>query len=117
MVGVRTNRLELDELWAFVQRKRRQHQAPGMDSRVTGDQYTYVAMSPSSRAIISYLTGKRTSDFGSADGTHTGNDNPMNFDPVLRPASLNMVAQSRVSHLRIPLTHRRTSKPPPVRGP
>jgi hypothetical protein len=32
MVGVRTNRPELDELWAFVQRKRRQLQAPGMDA-------------------------------------------------------------------------------------
>jgi transposase-like protein len=29
---------------------------------VTGDQYTYVAMSASSRVIISYLTGKRNSE-------------------------------------------------------
>lgn len=62
MVGVRTNRLELDELWAYVQRKRRQHQAPGTDGPVTGDQYTYVAMSASSRAVISYLTGKRNGE-------------------------------------------------------
>jgi IS1 family transposase len=62
MVGVRTNRLELDELWAYVQRRRRQHQAPGTDGPVTGDQYTYVAMSASSRAIISYLTGKRNGE-------------------------------------------------------
>jgi IS1 family transposase len=62
MVGVRTNRLELDELWAYVQRKRRQHQKPGSDGPVTGDQYTYVALSASSRAIVSYLTGKRTGD-------------------------------------------------------
>lgn len=62
MVGVRTNRLELDELWAFVQRKRRWHQKPGSDGPVTGDQYTYVALSASSRAIVSYLTGKRTSE-------------------------------------------------------
>src|SRR4051812_52296 len=61
-VGVRTNRLELDELWAFVQRKRRWHQKPGADGPVTGDQYTYVALSASSRAIVSYLTGKRSSD-------------------------------------------------------
>ena len=51
MVGIRSNRLELDELWAFVQRKRRWHQKPGSDGPVTGDQYTYVAMSASSRAI------------------------------------------------------------------
>lgn len=62
MVGIHTNRLELDELWAYVQRKRRQHQAPGTDGPVTGDQYTYVALSASTRAIVSYLTGKRTSE-------------------------------------------------------
>lgn len=62
MVGVRTGRLELDELWAFVQRKRRWHQKPGADGPVTGDQYTYVALASSSRAIVSYLTGKRSSE-------------------------------------------------------
>jgi IS1 family transposase len=62
MVGVRTNRLELDELWAFVQRKRRWHQQPGADGPVTGDQYTYIALAASSRAIVSYLTGKRSTE-------------------------------------------------------
>lgn len=62
VVGVRTGRLELDELWAFVRRKRRQHQKPTTDGPVTGDQYTYVALASSSRAIVSYLTGKRTSE-------------------------------------------------------
>src|SRR3954468_14148693 len=62
MVGVRTNRLELDELCAFVQRSRRWHQKPGLDGPVTGGRYTYVAMPASSRAIISYLTGKRSSE-------------------------------------------------------
>ena len=41
--------------------------AAGTKSRVptapvTGDQYTYIALGASSRAIISYLTGKRTSE-------------------------------------------------------
>ncbi len=62
MVGVRTSRLELDELWAFVKRKRRQHQKPGADGPVTGDHYTFIALASSSRAIVSYLTGKRTSE-------------------------------------------------------
>ncbi len=62
MVGVRTGRLELDELWSFVQRKRRQHQKLGADGPVTGDQYTFIALASSSRAIVSYLTGKRTSE-------------------------------------------------------
>jgi hypothetical protein len=35
MVGVRTSRLELDELWAFMQRSRRWHQKPGLDGPVT----------------------------------------------------------------------------------
>ncbi len=62
MVGIRVNRIECDELWSFVQRKRRWHQKPGADGPVTGDQYTYIALGASSRAIISYLTGKRTSE-------------------------------------------------------
>lgn len=62
MVGVRTGRLELDELWSFVQRKRRQHQKPGAEGPVTGDQYTFIALASSSRAIVSYLTGKRISE-------------------------------------------------------
>lgn len=45
-----------------MQRKRRWHQKPGLDGPVTGDQYTYVALSASSRAIVSYLTGKRSSE-------------------------------------------------------
>ncbi len=61
MVGVRTSRLELDELWAFVMRRRRQNENRA-DIAVTGDQYTYVALSASSRAIIAYRTGKRTTD-------------------------------------------------------
>src|SRR5256885_17267585 len=61
-VGIRSGRLELDELWAFMGRKRRQHQKPGADSPVTGDQYTYVALASSSRAIVSFLTGKRTTE-------------------------------------------------------
>jgi len=62
VVGVRTGRLELDELWTFVQRKRRWHQKPGADGPVTGDQYTYVALASSLRAIVSYLTGKRSAE-------------------------------------------------------
>jgi IS1 family transposase len=61
-VGIRSGRLELDELWAYVGRKRRQHQKPGADSPVTGEQYTYVALASSSRAIVSYLTGKRSTE-------------------------------------------------------
>src|SRR3989442_367992 len=57
MNGLRVNRLELDELWAFVGRKRRQHEKP-IPGDPRGDQYTYVALASSTRAIIAYRTGK-----------------------------------------------------------
>lgn len=56
-VGIRTGRLELDELWAFVGKKQKRvqrHEIP-----VKGDQYTFVALAASARAIVAYRTGKR----------------------------------------------------------
>jgi IS1 family transposase len=65
MVGLRVNRIEMDELWAYVGKKqRRMTKEDGIDK---GDQYTFVALAASSRAIIAYQTGKRdgftTNDF------------------------------------------------------
>jgi IS1 family transposase len=57
MVGIRTGRLELDELWAYVGKKQR-HLKRG-DSPEKGDQYTFVALASTSRAIVAYRTGKR----------------------------------------------------------
>jgi IS1 family transposase len=57
MVGIRTNRIELDELWAYVGKK--QKRVTPKDIAVTGDQYTFVGLAASSRAIIAYRTGKR----------------------------------------------------------
>jgi IS1 family transposase len=57
MVGLRVGRLELDELWAFVGKK--QKHLKRTDSHEKGDQYTFVALASSSRAIITYRTGKR----------------------------------------------------------
>ena len=57
MVGLRVARLELDELWAFVGKKQR-HLRRG-DSPEKGDQYTFVALASTSRAIVAYRTGKR----------------------------------------------------------
>jgi IS1 family transposase len=63
-VGIRTGRLELDELWAFVGKKQKRTRAHETQK---GDQYTFVALASSSRAIVSYRTGKRdvanTEDF------------------------------------------------------
>lgn len=60
VVGVRTQRLELDELWAFIGKKQKKVKAHEL--AVAGDAYTYVALAASSRAIVSYLTGKRTTE-------------------------------------------------------
>jgi hypothetical protein len=55
-VGIRTGRLELDELWAFVGKKQKRTRAHEVQK---GDQYTYVALASTSRAIVTYRTGKR----------------------------------------------------------
>lgn len=60
MVGIRTGRLELDEIWGYVGKKQKRVQRHEIDHQ--GDQYTFLAMSSSAKAIISYLTGKRDSD-------------------------------------------------------
>jgi hypothetical protein len=61
MVGLRVNLIECDELWSYVLRKRRWHEKPSADAPVTGDQYT-IALGASSRAIISSLTAKRSTE-------------------------------------------------------
>jgi IS1 family transposase len=59
MVGLRVGRLELDELWAYVGKKQRHLKRT--DSPEKGDQWTFVALAASARAIVSYRTGKRDS--------------------------------------------------------
>ena len=61
MVGLRPSRLELDELWAFVAKKQARVNKNELAAAAVGDQYTYIALAASSRAIISYFTGKRDS--------------------------------------------------------
>lgn len=61
MVGLRTNRLELDELWAYVGKKQARVGKNELAAAAVGDQYTYVALAASTRAIVSYFTGKRDS--------------------------------------------------------
>jgi IS1 family transposase len=62
MVGLRVNRIECDELWSYVAHKRNpQHGRPSL-SPEKGDQYTYIALGASTRAIIAYRTGKRDSE-------------------------------------------------------
>ena len=60
MVGIRTGRLELDEIWGFVGKKQKRVERHEISHK--GDQYTFVAMSATAKAIISYRTGKRDGD-------------------------------------------------------
>jgi IS1 family transposase len=62
MVGIRVNRIECDELWAYVGHKRNPQKGPAKPSFATGDQYTFIALGASSRAIIAYRTGKRDTE-------------------------------------------------------
>lgn len=62
MVGLRVHRIECDELWAYVGHKRNPQKSKPRRSPVFGDQYTYVALASSTRAIIGYRTGKRTTE-------------------------------------------------------
>jgi IS1 family transposase len=57
MVGLPVARIEIDELWSFVGKKQRHMKRD--DSPEKGDQYTFVALASSSRAIIGYRTAKR----------------------------------------------------------
>ncbi len=56
MVGVRTGRLELDELWSYVAKKQAQVGKNELAAAAVGDQYTYIALAASTRAIIAYRT-------------------------------------------------------------
>jgi IS1 family transposase len=61
MVGLHVHRIECDELWAYVGHKRNPQRSKPRPSPVFGDQYTYVALASSTRAIVGYCTGKRDS--------------------------------------------------------
>lgn len=51
-------RIQVDEIWAFVQKKQRHISAMDDISRV-GDQYTWVALDPETKLVPSYRVGKR----------------------------------------------------------
>lgn len=61
MVGVRTSRFECDELWSYIGRKQARVKRSDADAVIAGDAYTIIGLSTSTRAIIAYHTGKRTS--------------------------------------------------------
>lgn len=60
MVGIRTGRLELDEIWGYVGKKQKRVQRHEIGHK--GDVYSFIAMSSSAKAIIAYRTGKRDTE-------------------------------------------------------
>ena len=57
MVGLHVHRLELDELWAYVDHKRNPQAGPKRHpSPVMGDQYTYVASASATGAVAGIHT-------------------------------------------------------------
>jgi IS1 family transposase len=60
MCDLNVSRLEFDEIWQYVGKKRKAVKAT--DPATVGDQYTYIALAGSAKAIVSYYTGKRTND-------------------------------------------------------
>jgi IS1 family transposase len=58
MRDLRVSRIELDEVWSFVKKKKRNVQAHDPDT--VGDQFIYLAMDSTGKAIISWLVGKRS---------------------------------------------------------
>jgi IS1 family transposase len=54
-------RLEIDELWAFVQKKQR-HVRAGEDASRVGDTWTYVAIDAETKLVPCFLTGKRNAE-------------------------------------------------------
>jgi IS1 family transposase len=57
---VQANLIQADELWTFVQKKRRQ--VSPSDPPTIGDQYVFVAMDSTSKLILSYRVGKRNAE-------------------------------------------------------
>ncbi|MBI3439008.1 MAG: transposase [Proteobacteria bacterium] len=58
MRDLNVSRLELDELWSFVARKQARVKTK-RENKISGDQYTFIGMADTSKAIVSHLTGKR----------------------------------------------------------
>ena len=57
MVGIRTERLELDEAWSFVGKKQKNVKRHEINAK--GDQYVFIGMAGTQKAIISWGVGKR----------------------------------------------------------
>jgi len=60
MRNLSSKRIQVDEIWSYVQKKQRQVTDADDRTRV-GDQWTFVAMDPDTKLVPSYRIGKRDS--------------------------------------------------------
>jgi IS1 family transposase len=60
MVGIRVSRLELDEAWSFVGKKQKNVLRNELFAK--GDQYVFIGMAGTQKAIIGWRVGKRNAD-------------------------------------------------------
>src|SRR5580698_1350818 len=58
MKGLSVKRVELDEVWSFVGKKRKN--VTEADCEKVGDQFVFLALDSAGKAILSWLVGKRT---------------------------------------------------------
>jgi hypothetical protein len=64
MRDLNVSRIELDEAWSFVAKK--QARLAPEDGREKGDQYVFLAIAGTAKAILSYRVGKRNQEHTSA---------------------------------------------------
>src|SRR5271156_4292327 len=60
MHDLQVPRIELDEIWAYVGKK--QKRVSQVEPDDIGDQYSFIALAGSAKAIVSYRTAKRTAE-------------------------------------------------------
>ena len=58
VVGVRARRVQLDEIWGFIAAKAKTAKAKGRKN--AGDIWTWIAIDPDTKLVISYFCGSRT---------------------------------------------------------
>lgn len=58
MNNLACQRIQVDEIWAYVQKKQR-HLTPEDDPKRAGDQWTFVAIDPDTKLVPAYRIGKR----------------------------------------------------------
>ncbi len=69
LVNIKSNYIQVDEIWAYVGKKQKQldlEQRYYSDKNEQGDQYTFVSLDAETKLVINYLVGKR-----SAENTNT----------------------------------------------